>query len=313
MQNKYLLCTPKGGLADNIKVIDKCINYCISSQRTLIVDTLNGALGINFSEYFSIIQNRYRGELVKLIIDVNQDLFDHLNGLSVFPGEFKGRLGKIEIVGKWVEGQYVYCDTLTNKITNFDFSKQYDEDVLYHNWYGQDGSFDCLDLFIFNTNLSKELKSMLQKLPPIYDGLHIRHTDKKVDYKNYFSEIKDRVAKINLLICTDSLQVIDYAKSFFIDTNLLTLNLPTNTNEEPLHNFGTIYKYNLNKKQLHLNMFADLIGLANSENLFFPNNSIMTGPNNTLLLNGSASGFSRLAEFLHTGNRAKNLMQNPNA
>jgi len=301
---KYLLCIPMGGFADNLKVIDKCLRYAKRNNRILVIDTLRGSLGVNFSEYFQ--GNDLN--VSQIITDLSPDLIASLNKLDCYPSEVGGKISEIKVKGMWASGKFIFVDEETNVTLTFDDSLDYDETLIYNQWYGQDGGFDCLNNFAFTDILIENIEKDLISIPKQYDAMHIRSTDKRVNYMPFCEEIRSLVDGRDLLLCTDNYQVFFEIKEFFKNTNTVSMNLPPDTNGEPIHNHGTIYYHRLDQKKLNLDLFSDLIGLALSEHLYFPEGSIMDGPERKLL--PSISGFSALANYLHTNSKLlKQLMR----
>lgn len=176
----------------------------------------------------------------------------------------------------------------TNVVLSFDFGAEYAEELIVHEQHGGG---------LLSTNLVRHLKfsaiartyisSRLAALPSHYVAIHIRHTDYKTAYVNYLLELKQQFANKHVLICSDNVEVIAEARNLLSDSKVFTVTKVPNLNGMPLHRFKN---YNSENERIEatLRSLADLIALALSEKLYFTN-----------VQKGHASGFSRLANFLH--------------
>ena len=143
-------------------------------------------------------------------------------------------------------------------------------------------SFSCLKRFTVSDVIKEQFYSRLAVIGNSYAGIHVRHTDYKTDYINFFDQVrKARVIK-PVLLCSDSLEVIEYGREFFGES-VFTFSAIPDTGGNPIHHGHTP-----NKRQENMDCLLDLLMLAHSRTLCA-----------TKTDRGSYSGFTRLALYLH--------------
>jgi hypothetical protein len=214
---KFVLAIPWGGFADNLKVMSKCYKYALKHNRILIVDGTNGQFRENYSNHFNLKNN-----VNNLIINYSEDIEKYLNTLSIYPKELSGRIGLFKARGGWIESNFKYIDPEKNTVLNFDFDINYSEDCLIHNWHGEQEDFSILETLTFSESLKSRLNQIRSEKFEPYDAIHIRCTDKYVDFRSFFSEIRNNLENESLLVCSDNKEVIGYAKEFFIEKKIWT-------------------------------------------------------------------------------------------
>ncbi|PPC88318.1 MAG: hypothetical protein CTY31_03850 [Hyphomicrobium sp.] len=159
------------------------------------------------------------------------------------------------------------------------------------NSLGGDNSIDALARLKFSDHVSWAIKRKMNALPSDYLAVHVRNTDYRTDYESYFSEIKDRVRDKTVVVCSDDVSCIAYARNFFTESSIMTVSEIPDTNGKTLH-----HNKKLNRYQTNLDALTDLIALSLSTELYFAN-----------VDKGFPSGYSRLANNL---NRRKNIALN---
>ena len=173
---------------------------------------------------------------------------------------------------------------------SFDFSKEYEHSVLVHEQCGGGRlSLDLLEKIRISPALRSIILDRISHLHGKYRAVHIRNTDLKTDYKEFFGRILPEIQGKRLLVCSDDAAVIEYARNFGHSLEILTSSEIPDTQGRALHYFG-------DRKKNAIDAIVDLIALGKSEKLYF-----------TVHNEGRLSGFSRLAEHLF---RNKYVMQN---
>ena len=106
MNNKYVLFIPQGGINDCFSNIVKVISYCKRNKRTLLLDIINSAYNINFSDYFyikkldcCIIYNS--NEIKNIILSL-----ENSNCLTVYPNNLDFNL--IDLFDKTKKISFTY-------------------------------------------------------------------------------------------------------------------------------------------------------------------------------------------------------------
>ncbi len=277
--NKYLLCIPHGGLNDTLCQIEYCWQYALKFGRQLIINTQKSGLMGDFSDYFEPIDKN-----LIIIPAIGQDLYVELNSLSCYPNEIQGRLNDYKFgFSKEVEN---VTDPVTGVQLSFNDEIDYNEDVILHEqWGGGSLANNFLHRVTLTDRAIADIESDLDSLPKDYIGIHVRNTDLKTEFKPFFDEIYLKVSGQNILISSDDFGVIQYAQSFFKDSNVFSLSKIPQLNQKPLHlhEYGSKHE----KWTAAINAIRDLIFLGNASEILFAET-----------IHGHTSGFSRLARYL---------------
>lgn len=283
--SKYLLCRPMGGLNDILCRIEACFSYAKKNNRKLILDTSFSGFLDDFSNYFSF--KKYENEII-FMKDLDDSFFENK---TMYP---KIDLKISEIIPKWSMDHGKFVCSKTNTLLNFDFEKEYQEEILlFQQPGGGINSVSLIKNLHFTKAVSDFIYEKMQTMPEKYDGVHVRNSDYKTDYISFFETIKESLKDgSNLLICSDDLSCIKYAKSFFSDkAEIFSIAEIPDTEGKPLH-----MNKNLNRFETNLNCLLDLFALANAELLYTTN-----------VTKGFPSGFTRLAAALH---KEKDILNN---
>jgi hypothetical protein len=161
---------------------------------------------------------------------------------------------------------------------SFDMDTDHPEQLLVHEQCGGGIGFYSLYYFRLANQLATEIKNRIRDLPSKYVGIHVRNTDVKTNYREFFSSIKSIVDGEYLLLVTDSHEVIEYANSFF-NSKILTVSKIPDLQGLSLHHNPMYTSW-----QSNIDCFADLIALSGSRSIILPSPTI-----------GYPSGFAKLA------------------
>ena len=282
---KYLLCRPRGGLNDTLCQIEKCWQYAETHNRILIIDTeylVAGGIGIEFSKLFCLIQCNQ-----SIHLKLTPTLLENLNSLSTYPHSCSGRLNLYKV--RYDAGCRNYKDTDNGIQLTFNFNEIYTEELLIHDQCG--GGLigtNCLARLRLTDKFKQDVLNLLTPLiEKKYLAIMIRNTDYKTDYKPIFNEIYEKSINQRLLICSDSIEVQNYAKIFFDKSELITLGIPPDTGGMGLASFARLHCNDGQRYELMVKAVADLMGMANATESIF-----------TRLTSNRFSGFALLAGSL---------------
>lgn len=263
---KFLLCRPRGGLNDTFCQIEFCWRYAELHNRFLIIDTeylVSTGISIQFSKLF-----KTKNHVENVIFHMTPSLLNNLNQLSAFPTSCAGRLNNYKTR---LDEHLKIVDNETGLPITFDFTKNYKEDLLIHDQFGGSGiGINCLARLKLTEKFRGDVLSTLSPLiGKTHIVVHVRHSDYQTNFAHAFKEIYEKSINQRLLICSDSLGVINFAKSFFDQSEVFTLSLPPDTGGIGLPNYATFYCNDEQRYELMVQAFADLIGLATGTKTIF--------------------------------------------
>jgi len=275
---RALLCRPRGGINDLLCSIEKCWTYADKTNRKLLIDSSFSGLYDNFWNYFQPIAGYENIEF-----NLNYELFD---SIDVLPKSIQGRVSCYR--ADYSNTQGGYRDQISGELISFDFNSDFDISLLVHEEGRQVNYLSSLDLLRklrLNERVKLDITRRLKLLPEKYTGIHIRHTDYLTDYESFLTQLKSELEGKNVLICSDNLQVIDYIKSEFTQSNVIRLSTFEDNRGWPLHvDHSGSHQYNKNIEAL-----TDLFALALADNIYLTNVQQLQAP----------SGFSLLAMGLY--------------
>jgi len=282
---KYLLCRPRGGLNDVFTEIEQCWRYAEKFNRTLIIDTRNSeGLKDNFNTFFQV-KSKYSA-----ITCIDDKTINALDRMDTFPAIIENQLDNY--ISRWNKEIRAIVNEGTSEVLTFDFQQDYKESLLVHESFRSTDrmiSPACLKRLLFKSNFSKDILKRLNIISGLnYIAIHIRHSDYRTDYKEFFSHVYSETIGKNLLICTDNHQVFSEAILFFTESKVFNLGDMIDTKGKPRHMFKT----NKNESYtLMVETMSDLIALSLAKKLLIP--KLSEGG-----ILGGYSGFALLAESL---------------
>ena len=301
--SKFVLCRPCGGLNDILCQIEHCWNYSIKYNRTLIIDTTQSSLNDEFSNYFEVqndllilkIPNWMRKIFVHFVpkcghAEVKLEL--NLKDISPFqPNEIQPNAAldpRLDYEISYVPEIRNFVRKGTKEQLTFPRHIPHEERILlHHQCGGGERSKKSLRRLKLKKEVSDEIINRLKKIEKPYSAIHIRNTDLKTDYVSFFEEIAPEVRGKNILICSDDSDCIEYAKTYFTNSNIMSISNIPNTEGKALHYHRTKDKYKTN-----IDSLADLVALALSKKVY-----------TTKSHKDRFSGFSRLAINLNKRKR----------
>jgi hypothetical protein len=273
-----LLCRPQGGINDILCCIERCWGYAEQFNRRLFIDCRQSGIRDDFWKYF-----RPRGCEKHLAFDLDYDVFDRVDTL---PKHIRGRVSTLHTEYSMTQGGFT--DIVSDALVTFEMSSKHDTSLLVHEQGWTGGLFtspELLSRLRFSPLVQKDIKARLASLPEKYVGIHIRNTDYTTDYQSLISNAKNALTGRDVLICSDDLDVIKYAKSELVDSRITRLSTFEGNAQSRLHyrQLGDL-QYMGNIEAL-----VDLCALALSEMLLFGNVREANRP----------SGFSMLSHYLN--------------
>ena len=247
---------------DTLVQICRCIDYASKFKRHLIIDTLRSGICDHFNNYFEAVipfQN------LSLSLEENFDFA--LKRHSCVPKSLLDR--EMSYKSEYLAEINNFVDTLTKEQTSFSFAADYDEDLLIHEQCGGGAGRPAFSYFRFKKSVREEINTRLRSLPKHYMAAHVRHSDVKTDYKLFFHAIKHIVEGKDLLLCTDSFEVLTYANTFLKNTNVINISDIPNTNGATLHDHPFTTDWNVN-----IGCLSDIIALGRASAIILPSKQV---------------------------------------
>jgi hypothetical protein len=280
MMKKYLLCRPIGGLNDMFRQIIECVQYSKRFDRVLILDTYYKNTGFMdyFDKYFYSSDKGY-------VLNLSEDLLRTISSGNISPLK---DLENYDVY--WNDSNHRWCYLNTTSPATFDFTKQHEQNTLVHHWYpfwGEQWAVnrptDFFNEFIFTEELTKNIFEIKKFIPEDYVAVHVRNTDYQTDFMKLFNLLRPAFYKKNVLICSDDIKCIEYAKKHFLHSNIFTVTESIDYDGKPLHTSTELDRFWVNRKAI-----IDLYFLGNA-NTFYCGH----------MVNGRISGYSALALYLN--------------
>lgn len=268
----YVFCRPQGGWNDTLVQVSLCLDYALRHRRRLIIDTSRSGLLDVLARYFRPAST-FRG----IAFSVPEGFADQSRSMSCLPSSLNGR----GISYKSVHRQEAnYVETLSRQPLKFDMNRGHAEQLLVHEQCGGGtGSKRFFDWVVPTKEVRAEIEKSLCKLPPVYLAVHIRHTDRKTRYPEFLAAVQPLVAGKNILVCTDSFEVLTYARETFGASRTFSAgDIPDSRGQSLHHNPG------LTDWRVNVGALCDLAAISGAEAILRPSASL-----------GFQSGFVDLA------------------
>ena len=278
---KFVLCRPQGGLNDIFCQIEKCCQYADKFGRIVVVDTAYEK-SENFWDTFS---NYFVSKQERLLLDA-QTLSPILKLSSLHPRELKGMLDLYEFeYGD--KARICVIEGVTVDLT-FDFTRDYEEDVLLHHQAG--GGLESKKLakrISINENTMGALVTRLNLLPDYFDAVHVRHTDLQSNCEAAIQHFKIENSKA-LFVATDNFEVLQEFRRELGSDRIYSFSAFPNVSGQTLHK----RRYNdIEVAAINRDAILDLFTLSFAEELILCRNT-----NNVF---NDYSGYSLLARAMH--------------
>lgn len=289
VQQRVLLCRPHGGLNDTLDVIEHCWRYAERTNRQLILDMSRSSFCTNFGRIF-----KHRFGDNSTLFEISDSIIEQLNMKSCSLPEIEGRVGeyvtRIQLHDTISHLEWrMPVEDISSKSLAISFDEEYSADLVVHeNFRSGALASSLLGRLKFQTPIAEEISARLVELRgQNYLGIHIRNSDIKSDYREFFTRMKEKFDNQIVLICSDDSHVIEYAKRYLENSVVLTSSEIPDLGGQP-YQIPFVNDEEARNK-LSLDALVDLIALGESQELF-----------STLIVNREVvhSGFSQLAAEL---------------
>lgn len=258
--------------------IARCWRYAEIFGRYLIIDTTVSGMVDNLFDYFEM-----RSEPPIPVSGLSPELLVILNTIdSVFPSVLRGRISSYNAV--YQQSGRAMVDQDSEVPLSFNFSKDYDEQLIVHHQYGG-GTADvtALQHLRLRLDIAVKIVSRYPELTDDHSAIHIRNTDLKTDYQALIRTIERRVRNDRIVVCSDDPACIDYVGTRLSATSqIFSGSSIPDAGGKPLH-----YNSEIDRTKANIDMLCDLFWLSMSRNLYVMKSR-----------QGLYSGFSRLAARL---------------
>ncbi len=259
--------------------------YAKAHNRRLWINAKSAGQLQRLTDYFLV--HASSSKTISLTESLNQSLLNESYS-SIFPLAELRDLDSLFPVYDQVLNKHI--DPHSKLVTTFDFNIDYPHDILLHEQCGSGPSWNVFERLVLTSKARISISERLRELPPRYNAVHIRNTDLKTNYKEQLKSISAKLYKHGLpvLICTDNYHTLQACKSLLVGIDVLSIYKFPNNSKQAM---PSSLHYNLNNAGWDgdIGLLSDLMALALSENLFI-----------LQLENGSFSGFSTLAQDLHS-------------
>jgi hypothetical protein len=173
----YVYLSPQGGFNDMLCNIIRTLEYCIKTNRTLLVDTTKSCYGINFSDYFY-----FKDIPVSIITDVSEIrkiVADE--SLTIYPDSITDRN-----LDNW---KFLWGNSCTYTLNGVYMElpqEECDKKIIVHSTCGGGHGIKLFKNIFFRQNIIDHVKHEFTKLPPKYIAIQIRNTDIQCDYSSLY-------------------------------------------------------------------------------------------------------------------------------
>lgn len=284
---KYILCRPQGGLNDILCQIEKCCQYADKFNRVVIVDTAY----VNSGSFWSPFSGYFISKRENLILDL-KNYAPALERGTLFPPALTGLLFSYKTK---YQNRSLYLNKANEDVKlTFDFTLDYDEDVLLHHQFGGGvHSLALADRVNLHPTVFYLLVDRLARLPDYFDAVHVRHTDLQSNYETAMQHFKVETSNA-LFVATDNIKVLEEFRKELGSDRIFSFSKLPNLDGKPLH---TKRHKDFDVTSINRDAILDLFTLTFSENLFL--GTINKGESK------STSGFSWLAKSLHNDRKIR--------
>ncbi|MGI9178225.1 MAG: hypothetical protein ACR2IT_10260 [Pirellulales bacterium] len=281
---RLVLCRPRGGLNDTLNQIERCWAYAERFGRRLFVDASRSGLSGPFTEYF-----RLRDATANVALHPSPEDEAAFDTLPAEPAELTGRIGTyVATYGLPPLGHR--ADGPGRAAVRFDPDRPHAAALLVHEQGGGGtDSLAALRRLRFTDPVAEIIRSRVAPLGTGYLGVHLRHTDDRVDAEGVFASLRAMVAGRRVIVCTDDPAVIELARGILNASEVLTASTIQDANGRPQHDLRWFDAFPdpASRRRANLDALVDLVALGRADRVFV-----------TRCYSGRHSGFGRLAQLL---------------
>jgi hypothetical protein len=241
----------------------------------LAVNALKSGMRDDFSKYFKVIRPDQNILLNDLPIRASRR-----GNHDCIPRELSDRAYTYTSI--YIKDRN-FCDSLTGVSICFDQTRNHDAELLIHEQCGGGANgWRALEKLQLMPAIRNRVNNQLQKLPKTYTSIHVRHSDVKTDYPRFFQGIQSNIRSDVVVLCTDSLAVLEYAKSNLDASRIINLATIKANDGLPLHD-----REGITDRETNIDLLTDIFALSLARRMWIPAPEI-----------GHPSGFATLAQQL---------------
>jgi hypothetical protein len=259
---KYLVCYPKGGIADILYVTEKCLEYCIKYNRMLIIHNVYSWIEGELTKYISFEHpNIIKGNIIEKLRELEK--------LSIYPNKVKNLENlKSRYIDQNVErGYHIIIDHATNVYGNTKLTLDYEEDVVVYCNCGAGLCKNIVNHIKMNKIVLDTYNERILKLPSEYISLHIRNTDRQTNnLDGFLNNINTKIMNNCVFLASDNKKTIDYIKDIY-GTKIHSFANITDNNGKNMHN-----NYNkglITNEELVIDCLVDLLMLSSGKEIYY--------------------------------------------
>ena len=221
-----MLFIPLGGINDCCNRIEETISYCVSKNRTLLLDFTNSEYVINFSDHFTVKTPRCKiiwdsNEIAKILLNLKEQ-----GNLSVHPSNL--RYNVIDLFNenrKNIPG-FNFVPNAAYSWAGIPLELPKDtasETVILHSRCGGGDGYRFFKTLGLQDATRNTVTQKMRSLGNDYLCIQVRNTDLKCDYMGLYTKNKGFIHGFKqIYLCTDSKTVYNYFKSLGLNVACFT-------------------------------------------------------------------------------------------
>ena len=256
VSDRFLLCRPHGGLNDILCQVQKTFIHALQYKRQLIVDTRANGLHDDFSHYFETTRH-----FPSIHLQLTSASLTRLNELSCYPNSLRARVDNYPLHYDEKLVNYMVADS--GEIPQIDTTDR-PEQLLIHDQCGGGRGYQAFPFLKFTAPISEKITNRILSLPKGYEAIHIRYSDVPFNYQPFLEGLRQHLKGISVVVCTDSLEVLEACKIKLADSTVYSLVQPPETPQK-IHDNPGVTNLTTNTDAL-----VDLLALALAKKIHFP-------------------------------------------
>ncbi len=275
-EGKYVLRRTTGGLTDMLSQMQKSYQYASAHGRRLFVDSSRAGFHDELSRYFT----------APPIVTLDSMPGGLWIALGKLPGVLNGQPADFPV--HWLrdgDGRGMFVLQGTAEEVAFDTTTVHGEDLLVHSGDGSREWHRVWEWLRLRDDVREAVCAEVDRIGQ-YDAVHVRNTDYRTDYLQFFERI-DPLLGERIVLCTDDPRCREHAADLW-GSRVVATEYVENATEKPLY-----YRDDLDeetRRRVNRLTLTDLFLLASAQDLHV--SRLAAG-------SGSMSAYSRLAVYLH--------------
>lgn len=269
--NKYIVCYPGGGITDMLLVIGLCLNYAITHNRLLLIDTTRASWFKH--DIFTYIDFSHPN-----VYSQKPD-YNQLADKTVYPEIMKTKYTSLST--EYRKGRYYIRGS--DICLAIDLKKTYDTDVVVYSNFFIGRSRSDIDIVLshmsFKPIILNTFIDRFKSLPKDYVSIHIRNTDKSSNVDTFLETHKGYLVNKPIFLASDCVNTISKFKTIY-ETNLHSFaTIPDNKGKNIHYHHSEV-----DQETFIIDCLVDLLLLAAASSYYYSTTN---------------SGYSKLAKILH--------------